>query len=69
MSRWISYSGGPVYLEELLFKPKHSLIDQSLAARSGATATNGDGARRRMVRDRRNARHGGPAQQLPPASP
>jgi predicted glutamine amidotransferase len=43
MCRWIAYSGGPVYLEELLFKPKHSLIDQSLAARSGATTTNGDG--------------------------
>jgi hypothetical protein len=25
MCRWIAYSGGPVYLEELLFKPKHSL--------------------------------------------
>ncbi|MCX7313702.1 MAG: class II glutamine amidotransferase [Hyphomicrobiales bacterium] len=43
MCRWIAYTGGPVYLEELLFKPKHSLIDQSLAARSGATTTNGDG--------------------------
>lgn len=43
MCRWIAYSGGPVYLEELLFKPKHSLIDQSLAARSGETTTNGDG--------------------------
>jgi predicted glutamine amidotransferase len=43
MCRWIAYSGGPVYLEELLFKPKNSLIDQSLAARSGATTTNGDG--------------------------
>jgi glutamine amidotransferase len=43
MCRWIAYSGGPVYLEEVLFKPKHSMIDQSLAARSGATTTNGDG--------------------------
>jgi predicted glutamine amidotransferase len=43
MCRWIAYSGGPVYLEELLFKPTHSLIDQSVAARSGATTTNGDG--------------------------
>jgi len=43
MCRWIAYSGGPVYLEELLFKPKHSLIDQSLAARAGETTTNGDG--------------------------
>jgi predicted glutamine amidotransferase len=43
MCRWIAYSGGPVYLEELLFKPKHSLIDQSLDARVGETTTNGDG--------------------------
>jgi glutamine amidotransferase len=43
MCRWIAYSGGPLYLEELLFKPRHSLIDQSLAARSGETTTNGDG--------------------------
>jgi predicted glutamine amidotransferase len=43
MCRWIAFSGGPVYLEELLFKPKHSLIDQSLAARMGETTTNGDG--------------------------
>lgn len=43
MCRWIAYAGAPVYLEELLFKPKHSLIDQSLAARKGATPTNGDG--------------------------
>lgn len=43
MCRWIAYSGGPVYLDELLFKPKHSLIDQSLSAMHGATTTNGDG--------------------------
>jgi predicted glutamine amidotransferase len=43
MCRWIAYSGGPIYLEELLFKPKHSLIDQSLSATHGATTTNGDG--------------------------
>ena len=43
MCRWIAYSGGPIYLEELLFKPSHSLIDQSLAARAGETTTNGDG--------------------------
>ena len=43
MCRWIAYSGGPVYLNELLFKPKHSLIDQSLEARLGETTSNGDG--------------------------
>jgi glutamine amidotransferase len=30
-------------LEELLYKPAHSLIDQSLHSRLGATTTNGDG--------------------------
>lgn len=43
MCRWLAYSGSPIYLEELIFKPKHSLIDQSLAARVTATTTNADG--------------------------
>ncbi|MDJ0950216.1 MAG: class II glutamine amidotransferase [Alphaproteobacteria bacterium] len=43
MCRWLGYAGAPVYLEELILKPDHSLIDQSLEARSGATTTNGDG--------------------------
>lgn len=43
MCRWLAYSGGPIYLEEVIVKPEHSLIDQSLNAHSGATATNGDG--------------------------
>lgn len=30
MCRWMAYSGSPVMVEDLLFKPKHSLIDQSL---------------------------------------
>jgi predicted glutamine amidotransferase len=41
--RWLAYSGSPVLIEELLYKPKHSLIDQSLHSRLGATTTNGDG--------------------------
>ncbi len=40
---WIAYSGEPKFLDELLFKPEHSLIDQSLSARSSVTPTNGDG--------------------------
>jgi glutamine amidotransferase len=32
-----------VLLEDLLLKPQHSLIDQSLHSRLGATTTNGDG--------------------------
>jgi glutamine amidotransferase len=43
MCRWLAYSGSPVLLEELLLKPDHSLIDQSLHAKLGATTTNGDG--------------------------
>jgi predicted glutamine amidotransferase len=41
--RWLAYSGSPVLLDDLLYKPEHSLIDQSLHSRLGATTTNGDG--------------------------
>jgi len=43
MCRWLAYSGSPLSMEDLLYKPKHSLIDQSLHARLGPHATNGDG--------------------------
>ena len=43
MCRWLAYSGSPIALEELLYKPEHSLIDQSLHARLGVETTNGDG--------------------------
>ena len=43
MCRWLAYSGSPVLLEELLYKPTHSLIDQSLHSQLGAETTNGDG--------------------------
>jgi predicted glutamine amidotransferase len=43
MCRWMAYSGSPILLEELLYKPDHSLIDQSLHARLGVETTNGDG--------------------------
>ena len=36
-------SGSPVLIEMLLYKPKHSLIDQSLHSTMGAETTNGDG--------------------------
>ncbi|MGQ4596450.1 class II glutamine amidotransferase [Nocardia sp. R6R-6] len=39
----MAYSGEPILAEDLLFRPKHSLIDQSLHSRLGATTTNGDG--------------------------
>jgi glutamine amidotransferase len=37
------YSGEPIVAEDLLFKPEHSLIEQSLHSKMGATTTNGDG--------------------------
>src|SRR5687767_5917667 len=43
MCRWLAYSGGPVLLEDALYAPAHSLIDQSLHSRMGAETTNGDG--------------------------
>ena len=43
MCRWLAYSGSPVLIEELLYKPQHSLIDQSLHSQLGAETTNGDG--------------------------
>jgi len=34
-------SGDPILAEEQLFKPQHSIIDQSMHSRLGATTTNG----------------------------
>jgi predicted glutamine amidotransferase len=43
MCRWMAWHGQPLLIDELLFKPKHGLIDQSLHSRMGAETTNGDG--------------------------
>ncbi len=43
MCRWITYCGTPIYLEDLIYKPGHSLIEQSLAAEEAKVPTNGDG--------------------------
>jgi predicted glutamine amidotransferase len=43
MCRWLAYSGSPVSVEDLLYRPEHSLIDQSLHSQLGAETTNGDG--------------------------
>jgi glutamine amidotransferase len=43
MCRWLAYSGTPILLQALLYKPEHSLIDQSRQSRLGVTTTNGDG--------------------------
>ena len=43
MCRWLAYSGSPVLIEDLLYKPQHSLIVQSMRATMGVEPTNGDG--------------------------
>jgi glutamine amidotransferase len=43
MCRWLAYTGAPVLIEDALYTPSHSLIDQSLHSRLGAETTNGDG--------------------------
>ena len=43
MCRWLAYTGSPLLLEEALYSPAYSFIDQSLHSRLGAEATNGDG--------------------------
>ena len=66
MCRGWGWSGQPVVVEELLFKPKHGLVDQSLHSRMGVETTNGDGfglgwygeGRRPRRLPRRRARRG-----------
>jgi glutamine amidotransferase len=41
--RWLAYSGPPLIIEDLLFKPQNSLIRQSRAASRSIVPTNGDG--------------------------
>lgn len=43
MCRWMAHAGDPILDDDLLFRPKHSLIDQSTHSQIGATTTNGDG--------------------------
>lgn len=43
MCRWMAYQGNPIYLEEWLFEPDHSLIHQSLSARKSEVTVNADG--------------------------
>jgi predicted glutamine amidotransferase len=43
MCRWMAWYGQPLVIEELLFKPPHGLVDQSLHSRMGVETTNGDG--------------------------
>jgi predicted glutamine amidotransferase len=43
MCRWLAYSGKTVRMDQVLYGPQHSLIEQSLSSRMGAEPTNGDG--------------------------
>ena len=43
MCRFLAYLGEPVFLEDIITKPCHSLIHQSLHASEAKTVTNGDG--------------------------
>jgi len=43
MCRWMAYTGGSIPMSDLVLKPRHSLIDQSLHSRLGQEVTNGDG--------------------------
>ena len=43
MCRWLAYTGSPILVHDLLYRPKHSLIVQSLTSTMGAEPTNGHG--------------------------
>ena len=43
MCRWAAYAGRPIFLDEIVSRPDHSLIAQSQSATECKTSTNGDG--------------------------
>jgi predicted glutamine amidotransferase len=43
MCRLLAYLGQPIFLEELVCKPQHSLVRQSMRADEAKVTTNGDG--------------------------
>lgn len=43
MCRWAAYIGEPIFLEDIVSLPGHSLIHQSVSARRAHTPVNGDG--------------------------
>ncbi|UZD92145.1 class II glutamine amidotransferase [Cognatishimia activa] len=43
MCRWAAYIGEPIFLEDIITLPEHSLVAQSMEATECKTATNGDG--------------------------
>lgn len=43
MCRWAAYAGPPIFMEDMILSPAHSLIEQSQNASEAKTAINGDG--------------------------
>ena len=43
MCRWLAYQGTPIYMDQLVYEPEHSLVHQSLEARKAVTRVNADG--------------------------
>jgi len=43
MCRFLAYRGSPIFLDELVSSPEHSLVRQSIHAEQAKTETNGDG--------------------------
>ncbi|MBT4039923.1 MAG: class II glutamine amidotransferase, partial [Rhodospirillales bacterium] len=43
MCRWQTYCGPAIYLDQLIYEPEHSLIDQSMHAFESKSAINADG--------------------------
>jgi predicted glutamine amidotransferase len=43
MCRWLVYKGESILMDQLLLKPKNSLIHQSIDCQEGAVTVNGDG--------------------------
>jgi predicted glutamine amidotransferase len=43
MCRWNAWFGQPLFIDELLYRTEHDLIEQSLHARQGVETTDGDG--------------------------
>lgn len=43
MCRWAAYIGAPIYLEDIIARPGHSLIRQSIGATRSHTPVNADG--------------------------
>lgn len=43
MCRWAAYSGAPIFLEDIITLPQHSLVAQSAQATECKTTTNADG--------------------------